>query len=101
MTTSAIIEAAARALALTFDGINTWESYEERVRENYRVMAEAALAAVIPLIEAAALERAAKVAEDRDGNYSWPGASPAVLQRHSREIAAAIRALIITERTAK
>jgi hypothetical protein len=47
-------------------------------------------------IEAAALERAAKMVEDEDGEYSWAGEhrNMVLLQEHSRELAAAIRALI-------
>ena len=66
MTDKAIIETAARMLRDTHG-------------TGFDRMAEAVLAAVTPLIEAAALERAAKVAE----NHPW-GSPP---------IGAAIRAL--------
>ena len=86
-TDQAIIEAAARALQT-----GTHAVYSD---DNAREFASAMLAAVAPLIRAAALEEAAKVAEDEDGEYSWAGEhrNMAMLQRHGYEIAAAIRAL--------
>jgi len=75
--TDAIIEAAARALKIRMT-----------YADDARVLAIAVLTAVTPLIEAAALERAAKVAEDRaeklDSNEAWGAAV---------DIATAIRAL--------
>jgi hypothetical protein len=82
MTDPAIIKAVARALCVhATGGERTWGF--EREREHYLKLAEAVLAAVTPLIEIAALERAAKGAEDCDGAYT------------TRErVAAAIRTLI-------
>jgi hypothetical protein len=80
MTDPAIIEAAARALRDSHcedNGSPVWGEYCD--------MARAVLAAVTPLIEAAALERAAKVADSRPDS---------LMKIEAREIAAAIRALI-------
>lgn len=79
----AIIEAAVRAL-LEDEDIQLWD---------YPHIARCILAAVTPLIEAAALERAAKVAEEIQrreivNDYSFDAC---------RQIAAAIRALIIKD----
>jgi hypothetical protein len=74
MTDPAIIEAAARALSAD-DGLSFWEPDE------LHDLARAVLAAVTPLIEAAALERAAQMVES-DFYYA-----------SRREIIAAIRAL--------
>ena len=74
---SAIIEAAARAL-YPYSGPPATET---RLLEVHAA-AKAVLAAVTPLIRAAALEEAAKVAED--GYYSIPS---------REEFVAAIRAL--------
>jgi hypothetical protein len=54
-----------------------------------------AVAVVTPLFRIDALEKAAKLVEDEDGNYSWAGEhrNMALLQQHGRELAAAIRAL--------
>ena len=82
MTDPAIIEAAARAL-------------KERAADIYvpRRTVEVILAAVTPLIEAAALERAAKVAEEherreRDSNFH---------DIYAEACSAAIRALIVKD----
>lgn len=74
----AIIEAAVRAL-LEDEDIQLWD---------YPHIARCILAAVTPLIEAAALERAAQVAEK---HTNWPATVPEQWARE--EIAAAIRAL--------
>jgi hypothetical protein len=76
--TDAIIEAAARALAAC-------GFYDNEATAAARTM----LAAVTPLIEAAALEKAAKLVEEGDGNYRWAG--------RAAELAAAIRALIVKD----
>ena len=93
MTNPAIIEAAARVL-FERDMPGSWDHIEdykhwtaEDERDEYRETAAAVLAAVTPLIEAAALERAAKSFEDEeelDADSAW-------LSR--REIAASLRAL--------
>ena len=78
-----MVEAAARALSDISD--MGWQTASEYQRDAWREQARAALAAVAPAIEAAALERAAVVAEQLpspDFIYDWPDA-----------IAAAIRAL--------
>jgi hypothetical protein len=58
MTDPAIIEAAARAVSAAYLKEITWEDQEEIGRTFYRNLAKVVLAAVTPLIEAAALERA-------------------------------------------
>ena len=63
MTDPAIIEAAARALGQT-DADNNWEEIPFNDREWYRELAMCVLVKVTPMIEAAALERAAQVAEE-------------------------------------
>jgi hypothetical protein len=75
MTTDpAIIEAAARAMSdEDAAGMDPWW---------YRNLAQSALAAVTPMIEAAALERAAKAIETEEEDYLMRG-----------EVVAAIRAL--------
>jgi len=80
--TDPILEAAMRALLHC--ELEPTKSEAERV-----------VAAVTPLIEAAALERAAKAADDDDGQFSYAGEhrNMAMLQQCCREIAAAIRAL--------
>jgi len=74
----AIIEAAARALRIT-------EIFA--APRTYIDVAEIAVNAALPLIEAAALEKAAKVAEDYDGEFE-----EVILAQG--DIAAAIRDLI-------
>ena len=60
--TDAIIEAAARAMCIReFPG--KWDIISNESREWYRDLARSSIAAVTPLIRAAALEEAAKVAE--------------------------------------
>jgi hypothetical protein len=78
----AIIEAAARALQ-KFLGVDS----SDIPSRPWLSQAEAVLAAVAPLIRAAALEEAAVVAEEFSLNVA-PGAT--------RQIATAIRALIVT-----
>ena len=83
MSDPAIIEAAARALrdAVSDDGpVRGWQDYSR--------VATAVLAAVTPMIEAAALERAAKVAEEHHKQPD-PGSGT-----DAYWIAAKIRALI-------
>jgi hypothetical protein len=73
MTDPAIIEAAARAVcSKTYTSSEGWYAYTD--------VAEAVLAAVTPLIRAAALERAAKMAEEH-------------VYLSNRTVAAEIRAL--------
>jgi len=76
----AIIEAAARAMC-------EWDGQPKDYDGWYLELAKAAVDAVTPLIEAAALERAAKVAEDYDGEFE-----EVILAQG--DIAAAIRDLI-------
>jgi hypothetical protein len=80
--TDAIIEAASKAMCDAADFSSFWSDGDEAWR-----VATSIIAAVTPLIRAAALEEAAKVAEehDVDTNEAWEA-----LDR----IAAAIRALI-------
>jgi len=78
----AIIEAAARVLESLDDDSCGLDDCADWYQDKLRQQAEAILAAVTPLIRAAALEEAAVVAEDEDG---WP--------RTTAEIAAAIRAI--------
>lgn len=94
--TDAIIEAAMQALLKLDETAGRDETRMDQIAEAVMDrIAEAVVAAVTPLIRAAALEEAAKVAEDEDGEYSWAGEhrNMALLQQHSRELAAAIRAL--------
>jgi hypothetical protein len=76
----AIVEVVARALNYE-DGEFSWERTTAGTREWYSNLAQVALTTAVPLIEAAVLERAAKVAAGYGSLDSW-------------EIAAAIRALI-------
>jgi hypothetical protein len=86
--TDDVIEAAARAL-YDFDSYPMpWGDEIEEKRNDYRELATTVLAAVTPLIRAAALEEAARAFEpDEDGHdahsYRWT----------AEEIAAAIRSL--------
>ena len=83
VTDPAIIEAAARAI---YDNGLEWHDCPD---EWYREMLSVVLAAVTPLIRAAALEKAARAFEfDGDGHDSHP------CRFTTEEIAAAIRALI-------
>ena len=77
-----IVEVVARALNYE-DGEYSWELTTAGTRDWYSNLAQVALAATIPLIEAAVLERAAKVIDD-DEFYS---------ERAPEEVATAIRAL--------
>jgi hypothetical protein len=79
------------ALALSIDDT----SGLSRAPEYYRDFSRRLIAAVTPLIRADALEEAAKVADDEDGQFSYAGEhrNMAMLQQCCREIAAAIRAL--------
>ena len=99
--TPAIIEAAARALA-NRRRATAWDTLDTERREWWRGEAQEMLDCLAPLIEAAALEEAAKVVEDEDGEYSWAGEhrNMALLQQHSLELAAAIRALKPAESSA-
>jgi len=81
MSDPAIIEAAEKALQ-DFP-------HEHIIADDYSYMAEALIAAVTPLIRAAALEEAAKVAEEYDGR----GIDEDHAALTCDEIAAAIRAL--------
>lgn len=63
--TDAILEAAARAMANRSVLLRTWDTTPESSREWYREIAEAALAAVTPLI----LERAAQTAFDQTHDH--------------------------------
>jgi hypothetical protein len=91
---SDILEAAAR-IVFDRDDLSGWDRRAEGAtewaveveREDYRATARAVLAAVAPLIRAAALEEAAAAAETRDlgDNSAQDGLA--------QEIAAAIRAL--------
>jgi hypothetical protein len=94
MSDDIIKEAAAKAIGQANED-NNWEGIPEGYREWYRELAMCALVIVEPLIRSAALEQAAKVAEDEDGEYSWAGEhrNMAMLQQHGRELAAAIRQL--------
>lgn len=80
MSEALIIEAIAQAL---YNESHMLYSNEEEQR-----IGRAILTAITPLIEAAALERAAKVAEKHTG---WPATVPEQWARE--EVAAAIRAL--------
>jgi TRAP-type C4-dicarboxylate transport system substrate-binding protein len=75
--TDPIIEAAARLIAYS------WDEATENEREYSREAARAVLTAVTPLIEAAALERAAQRIEADEEDYVM-----------RNEVAAAIRAII-------
>jgi hypothetical protein len=67
-----IIEAAARAMANRSVLLRTWDTTPESSREWYREIAEVALAAVTPLIEANALEAAAKLVDEYTCRYPDP-----------------------------
>ena len=82
MSDPAIIEAAEKALQ-DFP-------HEHIIADDYSYMAEALIAAVTPLIRAAALEEAAKVAEDQPSAPLKIGAPQTWIKQ---QIAAAIRAL--------
>jgi len=86
-----IIEAIERVLSED-DG---FDEDTPSILEQYRNLAHLIRAAVTPLIRAAALEEAAKVADDDDGQFSYAGEhrNMAMLQQCCREIASAIRAL--------
>ena len=80
MTDPAIVEAAARAIGCT-DEDNVWEEIPFDNREWYRELAMCVLVKVTPMIEAAALERAAKVAMDHpSGSYQVATAIRALKQ---------------------
>lgn len=78
----AIVEAVARALLTHPLG----ETDDPEMRESFQALAEHVVTAAAPLIEAAALEKAAKVADD---HRSWLGEETT----HGMRIAAAIRAM--------
>ena len=80
-----IVEVVARALNYE-DGEYSWELTTAGTREWYSNLAQVALTAAAPLIEAAVLEKAAKVAE------KYPATSVA-RQWAGEQIAATIRAL--------
>ena len=82
MTSPTIIEAAEKALQ-DFP-------HEHIIADDYSYMAEALIAAVTPLIRAAALEEAAKVAEDQPSAPLKIGAPQTWIKQ---QIAAAIRTL--------
>jgi hypothetical protein len=66
-----IVEVVARALNYE-DGEFSWELTTAGTREWYSNLAQVALTAAYPLIEAAALERAAKVCEEWTGQILSP-----------------------------
>ncbi len=81
--TPAIVEAAARALCVHLTGSDgVWEDYVDDVQP--------VLAAITPLIEAAALEKAAKVADVWFHKPPEPKATPVAI---GNAIATRIRAL--------
>ena len=84
MTDPTVIEAAARAIYDYDHYPMPWSNAKEERRRDYRDLAATVLAAVTPLIEAKALERAAMVADDK-----YDGGLGLIRGR----IAAAIRAL--------
>ena len=86
--TDPIIHAAARALY--GNGVMSPDA-----RKYHEELAARLVPAIAPLIRAAALEEAAMVADDEDGQFSYAGQHNhmAMLQQHGYEIAASIRAL--------
>ena len=102
MTDPAIIEAAARALHQDDWGVDKpWESSGAEDMDNYRNIARVLIPAVTPRIEAAALEKAAKVTEEmliaaRDWSYAKYGkpiGNDAAQGCYNAMFTAAIRAL--------
>lgn len=85
-----VIEAATRAIMTANEWSSFWDEHDAEQ------LAKAVITAIAPRIEADALEKAAKVIEDEDGEYSWAGEhrNMVLLQQHSQELAAAVRALI-------
>jgi hypothetical protein len=89
----AIFKVALEAMCKAAYLSSFWNEGDEAWR-----VATAIVAAITPLIRAEALEEAAKVADDEDGEYSYAGEhrNMAMLQQCCREIAAAIRALKVS-----
>jgi hypothetical protein len=93
MSDKAIIEAA---LSAWFDEYRTEEAEAMGGFMGVELNElRADMARVIAIVEAAALERAAKVVDDEDGIFSYAGEhrNMAMLQQQCRGLAAAIRAL--------